>query len=332
MNILVTLQQGETRRIHFPGSVMRDLGKLGNIRINDLDRAFTPEELRENIKGIDFCITHWGCPKFTPEVLENADRLKLVAHAAGSVAYIITDGVYEKGIKVCSANDIMAKYVAEGVLAYILSALRTIPKHAGDMKNGVLWNRDTAGSRSLIGEKVGLIGLGTVGRYLLKLLWPFDVKIKLFDPYIQPATLWEYPNVELSSLEDVMSWGNIVSVHASLTPETYHMIDAGQLKQLKDGSLFVNTARGAVINEKVLVKELESGRISAVLDVFEEEPLPLDSRLRELENVMLMPHMAGAGAREQMTFAMLDEIGRFVNGEPLKYEIPFEKYRLMTRE
>jgi len=332
MNLLVTLQKGGVRQIHFPDSVMEALKQLGNVKLNEMDRGFTQDELKENIKGIDFCITHWGCPKITEDVLQNADRLKMVAHAAGSVAYMITDCVYEKGIKVCSSNDIMAEYVAEGVLAYILSALRSIPKHAGDLKNGVLWGNDLAGSRSLIGEKVGLVGLGTVGRYLLELLKPFHVKIKLYDPYINPDLLKGHQNVELSTLEDAMAWGNIVSIHASLTPDTYHMIDAGKLKLLKDGTLFVNTARGAVIDEKALEDVLETGRISAVLDVFEKEPLPLDSRLRGLENVILMPHMAGAGAKEKMTFAMIDEIKRYINGEPLKYEIPFEKYKLMTRE
>jgi phosphoglycerate dehydrogenase-like enzyme len=152
MNILVTLQEGTTRNIFFPEAAMQEIYKLGNVKLNETGRAFSEEVLAEQIRGIDICITHWGCPKFTEQVLKNADRLKMVAHAAGSVANHITDAVYEKGIKVSSSNDIMAKYVAEGTLAFILAALRLIPRHVNDMKNKLLWERDLVGSKSLFGK------------------------------------------------------------------------------------------------------------------------------------------------------------------------------------
>ena len=141
MNILVTLQKGETWDVHFPQETIIALNKLGNVRFNDTGRGFTQEGLKKELKDIDICVTHWGCPQFTKDVLENAGRLKLIAHAAGSVAYMVTDHVYNRGIKVCSANSVMAKYVAEGVLAYILSGLRLIPQHDALMKDKELWDR-----------------------------------------------------------------------------------------------------------------------------------------------------------------------------------------------
>ena len=331
MNILVTLQKGETRDIHFPQGTIDALNKLGNVRFNDTGEDFTQEDMERNINDIDICITHWGCPKFTKEVLDRADKLKLIAHAAGSVAYMVTDHVYDKGIRVCSANSIMAKFVAEGVLAYILSGLRLIPQHDALMKSKKLWDRKVVESRSLFGAKLGLVGLGTVGMFLLELLKPFNVKIRLYDPYIDQSLLSGYQEVELCSMEDALSWGDVISVHASLTPETYHMINKEKLKLVKDNALFVNTARGAVIDQKHLVNELLSGRFNAVLDVFEEEPLPPDNPLRNSENVILIPHMGGVVAREQMTYAIIAEIERFIANKPLKYEIPFEKYKIMTR-
>jgi phosphoglycerate dehydrogenase-like enzyme len=104
------------------------------------------------------------------------------------------------------------------------------------------------------------------------------------------------------------------------------------LALIKDNALLVNTARGAIIDERALAVELRKGRFRAVLDVYETEPLPLDSALRNLDNVILFPHVAGIPAREQMSYAMIAEIERFSKGEPLQYEIPYEKFKLMTKE
>lgn len=332
MNILITIENGENRKIYFPKPVLDAFGALGNVRINHMDRRFTERELAENIKGMDICVTHWGCPRFTREVLENAGDLKLIAHAAGSVANIVTDEVYARGIKVCSANTVMARYVAEGILGYILAGLRMIPQHDMDMKVKKTWVRRVTGIRSLFDEKIGFIGLGTVGARLLELLQPFNAQIRIYDPFISDSFLQGINNVRLCGLEEVLSWGNILSVHASLTPDTHHMIDKERLKLVRNGALLINAARGAIIDEGALTDELKKGRFNAVLDVYEEEPLKTDSSLRELENVILMPHMAGAPAREQMTVAMCEEIGRFICGEPLRYEISYAKYKLMTRE
>jgi phosphoglycerate dehydrogenase-like enzyme len=330
MNILITMPEGELRSIFFPEEVIAGFRKVGNVVLNDTGRRFTEEELKKHIKGIDICVTHWLVPRFTDEVLSNADSLRMIAHAAGSVAGFVTESVYEKGIKVCSANSVMAWHVAEGVLAYMLAALRMIPQHSLDMKNG-RWNRRVIESRSLFDEKIGLIGLGTVGLYLLQLLKPFKVKLKVYDPYLPEGLLDEYPEAELASLEETLAWGNIISIHASRTPETYHMINSSRLKLIKDGALLVNTARGAIIDEEALIGELSTGRINAILDVYDKEPLPGNSGLLHLDNVILMPHMAGATAKEVMSFEMIKEIERFINGETLQYEIPVEKFRLMTR-
>jgi D-3-phosphoglycerate dehydrogenase len=310
---------------------MAKLKKMGKVVFNDTDKPFSRNDLIDAVKDVDICLTDWQCAAFSPEVLHHAPRLKLIAHAGGSVANIASDRVYEREIKVCSANDIMAKYVAEGAFAYMLAGLRLIPQHDRRMKNRQLWNKMTMESGSLFGAKLGLIGLGTVGGFLLDLLKPFEVSVKLYDPYINRDFLQKFPNVELAPLEVVLAWGSIISVHASLTPETYHLLDQRRISQMKDGALFINTARGKIVDEQALTQQLSDGRIRAVLDVYEKEPPNEDSRLRELDNVILMPHMAAAPSREEMTFAMIEEIERFMLGKDLKREVTFEKYKLMTR-
>lgn len=332
LNILFTTEQGTIKDLYFPAEAIAKLQKLGNVIFNEKDRPLSEAELASCIQGIEVCITHWDCPVFTQEVLEKADRLRLIVHAAGSVADLVTDQVYERGIKVCSANTVMAKHVAEGVLAYMLAGLRWIPQQAFDVQDKKVWRKRVIESNSLMGAKIGLVGLGTIGRFLLDFLKPFAVQIKLYDPYLSPELLREHPNVELCPLDEVLEWGDIISIHASLTSETRGMLNADRLRMIKDDALLVNTARGAIVDEWALINELQKGRIRAVLDVYKTEPLPLDSALRNLDNVILLPHVAGITARQQMTYAMLEEIERYKKGEPLQYEIPFEKFELMTKE
>jgi phosphoglycerate dehydrogenase-like enzyme len=332
MKILFTTEKGMIKNVYFPEKVIRDLENIGQVIFNDSETPFSQKDLADQIKGVDVCLTHWGCPSFNEEVLRNASHLKLIVHAAGSVADLVTDQVYARGIKVCSANSIMAQYVAEGVLTDILCGLRLIPQQAYEMKCQKIWKKRLVESQSLMGAKVGLVGLGTIGRYLIRLMEPFDVQIKIYDPYLDKESLKEFPQVDLISLEQVLEWGDIISVHASLTPETRGLLNEKMLKLIKTEALLVNTARGAIIDERALVSELKTGRFRAVLDVFEVEPLPDESPLRSLENVILLPHVAGITAREQMSIAMIEEIQRFSRGEPLQYEIPYKKFNFMTKE
>lgn len=331
MNILLAVPEGEIRRIYFPAEAIERLRSLGNLRMNETGAPFSPDELKRQLRGVDVCVTHWNTEKFDEAVLGGADSLRLIAHAAGSVADLVSEAVYERGIRVCSSNTIMARHVAEGVLAYILAGLRDLPRFTRDMRQG-LWDRDIMSIRSLFNKKVSLIGLGTVGRFLVELLKPFEVELRIYDPYISKEAVAALGNARAVSLDEVLAWADVISVHASLTPETRHMLGRKQLRMIRDGVLFVNTSRGAVVDEAALLEELKTGRFRAVLDVFEQEPLPAESGLRNLPNVSLMPHVVGSSAREDMTFGVIEEIGRFLRGEPLQYEIPYVKFRLMTKE
>lgn len=332
LTILFTTEAGPTRATYFPKHVLQTLEGLGNVLYNPYSRPLSEAELGDLIGEADICLTHWGSPSFTPAVLAQARRLKLIAHAAGSVADLVSPQVYQMGIRVVSANRVLAKTVAESVLAYILAGLKQLPQQVEDVKVRQTWGSQRV-LKSLHGARIALVGLGTIGRFLLELLAPFQVQVKIYDPYIQPAALSAYPNASLDSLEEVLRWGEVVSLHASLTPETYHLLGAQQLALLGDGALLVNTARGQIIDQAALVTELQNGRIQAVLDVFEKEPLPRDSPLRTLDNVLLFPHSAGVSDRGvEMTLAVLGEIERFLRREALQHEITFEQWRLMTRE
>lgn len=331
MKILITAPQGEVFRRHFPEHIISRLRSLGEVALNPFERQFTPDELKERLHDTDILITHWGAPQVTEELLKNATRLKLLAHGAGTVAHIASEAFYEKGIPVISANSVMAKYVAESVLSYMLAALHLIPQMDREMHEG-RWKRMHGRVQSLSGSEIGLIGLGTVGRNLLDYLRPFGVRVYVYDPYLRENALddWDYASV--CSFEEAMS-RPIVSVHAAQTPETFHMIGAEALSMMPDGALFINTARGSLVDTGALIDELKTGRISAVLDVFEKEGEgSAPGGLAQFDNALLQPHMAASAVSWQMTQAVVDDIENLISGRELTLQIPLSQYRLMTQE
>ncbi|MBO9609012.1 MAG: hydroxyacid dehydrogenase [Paenibacillaceae bacterium] len=330
MNMLMTLPEGDAKRKFFPPHLLEELRGLGTLRENPYGRVMTQEELALMLPQTEVCIVlSWGgTPRFTEEVLDRADALKLIVTPGGSVAPFITEAVYDRGITVCSANRLMAMYTAEGALAYMLAAVRDVVRRQADLRRGV-WN--SAPCRSLFQARVGFVGLGTVGRHLLELLRPFQITATVYDPYVTADALAAFPYATLGSLEQALAGADIVSLHASKTEETYRLLNKERLALLRDGAILVNTARGALIDEQALAAELRTGRIYAALDVYEEEPLPQASPLRETDNAFLMPHVAGQAELTRLAAEMVAEIARHKRGEALTLTIARSQFRLMTR-
>jgi len=329
MRILVAMPDAELRSDFFPGPIREWLESIGTVEYNDRERDLTEAELAERIEGVDVLVTGWGSPQVTADVVAAADDLALIAHTGGTVADIASEAVYDAGIAVVSANDVMADHTAEHVLAATLSHLRAIPTFDASMHRGE-WASGETEVRTLHGSSVGLVGLGTIGRKLLDHLRPFGVRVAVYDPYVDERALADYPFAELANLDAALD-SAVVSVHAARTPETVGMLGADELATIPDGSLFVNTARAELVVEEALLSELRSGRISAVLDVYHEEPLPADHELREFDDALLTPHVGGSQIRPPLTEAILDDIERFRDGDELEHGIPRGQWETMTR-
>jgi len=318
VRILVTIPKNLLRLVSRPEDLER-LRSFADVIFNPYERNLTEEELSRMIRGVDGCITSWGSPRFTEEVLANADKLKIIGHAAGSVKPYVTDEVFKRGIIVVNAASAIAKSVAEFTLAMILNCLRAIPQHISAMRKRN-WNYKRNRSNytwDLRGKKIGLIGFGAVARELVLLLKPFNVHILVYDPYVPTDVLKDY-GITPVSLEEVMKESDIISIHAALTDETRHMIGERELKMMKPTAYLINTARGAIVDEKALIKALKEGWIAgAALDVFEVEPLPKDNPLYELNNVFLTPHIAGpSDERRSMLFGVIvRDFERFFSGK-----------------
>lgn len=330
MRILVTIPEGPVKETFIPPQVAEIIRDMGEATWNETCVQFSPKELRDKLVNTEVCITGWGCPRLDEYVLENASDLKLVAHTGGTVAPIVSDYLYSKGIKVISGNQIYAESVAEGVLAYMLSSLRDIPYFNSEVQNG-RWKAEKYHNEGLLDQSVGLVGFGMVAKFLVELLRPFRVKIKAYGKPADEAAMYEY-GVEKASLEEIFSSCRIISLHVPKKPDTYHMIDKRLLGMISEGSLLVNTARGSVIDEAAMEEELQKGRFKAVLDVFETEPLTPESKLRDLQNVILIPHMAGPtiDRRKYVTLGLIKDIKQYNKGERLAYEISREYAAFMT--
>ena len=327
MIVFVTLRQSLRDRF-FTAELVDQLEDIATVRWYDGNHNLDRETLIEQIDDVHVLVTGWGSPTVDETVLDHAPHLELILHTGGSVANYTTDAMYEKGITVCSANRPMARFVAECTLGHMIAGQRDFVRVHEAIRGGG-YERYSP-NRSLIGASIGLVGLGTIGRYLLPLLAPFDVSVQVYDPYVPPAQLTEYSFVEKATLEDTLE-NDIVSVHAARTPETRGMIGEAELAMIPDGALLVNTARAHIIEEQPLIDTLQSGRIRGALDVYHEEPLPEESPLRNIDTVHLTPHIAGGGPRDVLTSALINDLERYAVGEALQHEIPQSQAVKMTQ-
>lgn len=223
-------------------------------------------------------------------LLARAKNLQLVQTGAG-YDNVDIPACTQRGIWVANAAGVNAQAVAEHVLALILSYYKNIPFFDAFMKNRMDEHQlDYTGSE-LEGKTVGIIGLGAIGKKVAAFCQVFDMKVLGYKrhPVAQPDGF-----VSMTDFDTLVSTSDIVSVHLPLNPQTKQLINKTVFQKMKSSALFINTARGGIVNEQDLIEALTNGDIAgACLDVFETEPLPLDSELRNLSNVILTPHTAG---------------------------------------
>lgn len=333
MKALVAIKQDKTFDTFFTRENIEFAKSLGEVVWLDTSST-TENELKEKIKDCDAYVTCWGSPALTTEILNYAPRLKLLTHLGSTVAPVVCNEVFERGIKVISGFDYFSKSTAEGTVAYILAALRNIPFYTDRLKKQKIWREADDYTDGLIYKTVGIVGFGGVGRYVAKMLNAFDVDIKAFDICKISDVDKKLYGVTQCSIDEIFSTCDIISLHLPYNDSTYHIVDDVLLSKIKHGALLVNTARGAVIDQAALIKHLENGDFNAALDVYEKEPIDMSSPLLSLDNVLLLPHQAGptVNLRAVITHKLLKESADFINNAtPLKNEITAEKARSMSK-
>ena len=283
--------------------------------------SFTDDRAARVLDRCEVLLGHWGCPRLDADALTLAPRLQLVAYAAGTVKDVVSPELWDRGIQVSSAAAANAVPVAEFTLAAILFANKGVFASREWLRDpGVRIRRP-----KVVGnydKQVGIVGASHVGRAVIDRLAPFSLGIVVADPFLTEADADEL-GVRRVTLDELLRTSHVVSLHAPDVPATRHMIGAAQLAMLGDGTTLINTARGRLVDTEALEAEVSTGRISAVLDVTDPEPLPRSSVLHQLPNVFLTPHLAGAQGSElgRLADLALDEVERFATGLPLRHPI-----------
>ncbi|MBD2845995.1 hydroxyacid dehydrogenase [Paenibacillus sp. IB182496] len=315
----VLLSQPKLRRLCSP-ACRQYLETHFEVHWNERERELSAEELVPFAEDAAYLFTSWGSPRLSESFFKHAAELRAVAHAAGSVKFFLPASVFEAGVRVFSANPRLSLPVSEYCMAVIFAWLRHIPTynaalHAGGYRVPGLKGRELTGSR------VGLISAGATARGLIRMLQPYEVEIRVYDPFLSEAQARQL-GVIPSTLEEAMGC-TIVSNHAPNLPETAGLIGAEQLARIPDEGIFINSGRAAQVDTAALVAELKSGRIYAACDVFDEEPLPVDSPLRGLANVILTPHVGAATQQADLALlpAVAEDVVRMMRGEPTRFEI-----------
>ncbi|WP_369192601.1 hydroxyacid dehydrogenase [Streptomyces sp. R08] len=308
----------------FPPRLMNRLKSILDIDESLVIQRFDQESLAPALAETEILVTGWGVPHLDAAALAAAPRLRVVLHAAGTIRSMISDSCWERGLLVSSAAHANALPVAEYTLAVILLAGKNAFGLRESMRtaHGLPPRPTDLAAVGNFGRRVGIIGASRVGRRVLELLRPFNLAICLSDPYVDAIEAARL-GVELVSLEELLASSDIVSLHAPDTPQTYRMLDRQRLATIPDGATLINTSRGALIDPEALTEELTSGRLNAVLDVTEPEPLPRNSPLYYLPNVFLTPHIAGSlgNELERLGRAVVQEAERLVDGLPLLHQV-----------
>jgi phosphoglycerate dehydrogenase-like enzyme len=322
------------RKLFSPETDAR-LRELGTITYNGDDRDLSSADLAERIGPADIVITGWRCPQFTEDVFAQAKRLKLIAHSAGSIKFMF-DNADEAltRVTITTAAAAMGASVAEMCLMFTLMLLRPIHQLDAAMHAKVDWKdlKPQGSGEELAAQRVGVIGAGHTGRHYIRLLRAMGCETWVYDPYLTEARAAQMEVERLESLDELLSNCRVIALHAPSTPQTYRMIGQREFALMRDGACFINTARASLVDTEAMIHELRKGRISAALDVFDEEPLPTDSPLRGLPNVILTPHVAShtLNTHFRQGEVTVDEVQRFVKGQPLRYAVTPEMLATMA--
>ncbi len=306
-----------TRRL--PDAVETRLKELFDVRLRDPDTRMTREELAQAMREADVIVPTIGDPIDAAMIGQAGDRLKLIANYGAGVDHIDVATARQRGILVSNTPGVVTEDTADMVMALILSVTRQIPQGLALMQSGDWpgWSPMANLGGRIGGRRLGILGMGRIGQAVARRGRAFGMQVhyhnrKRLRPEVEAeleATWWE-------SLDQMVARMDILSVNCPHTPSTFHLLNARRLKLMKPSAVIVNTSRGEVIDENALTRALRAGELAgAGLDVF-EHGADVNPRLRELPNVVLLPHMGSATleGRVEMGEKVIINIKTFADG------------------
>ena len=252
----------------------------------------TPETALAFARDADVVMVQSVRPLLTRPVIERLEKCLCLVRLGIGYDTVDVAAATERGMLVCNVPGYCVEDVADHALALLMAAVRHIPRQDRWIRGG-RWDRTGARpSRRLKGSTLGLVAFGNIARALTERVSGFGVTLLAYDPYVDVGTTAGC-GAEKVELDELLQRADLISVHCPLTDATRHLLSQREFDLMKDGVFIVNTSRGPVVDEAALVAALASGKVwGAGLDVFEQEPLPLDSPLREFDNVIFTPHVS----------------------------------------
>ncbi|AXK35263.1 hydroxyacid dehydrogenase [Streptomyces armeniacus] len=289
---------------------------------------FGTERARAALADAELLVTGWGCPPVDAAVLAAAPRLRAIVHAAGSVRGHVTEACWERGIEVSSAAAANALPVAEYTVAMIVLTGKRVLERAEAFRaerRREDWLR-VGPDVGNYGRTVGILSASLIGRRVIELLRPYDMEVLLHDPYVS-AEEASALGVRAVGLAELFAHSDTVSVHTPLLPATRGLVTRELLASMRPDATFINTARGAVVDQGALTDLLRQGRVRAVLDVTDPDTLPPGDPLWDCGNVLITPHLAGSQGNEWRRLAELavSEAARWAAGDGFAHPVRRER-------
>lgn len=311
----------------YPVDEVRRLQRLLEIEPRPYATASDPIAAAR-LRQAEVILGGWGMPRLDAELLAAAPALKAVFYAGGTVRGFMTETAWTRGIVVVSAAAANAVPVAEYCVAQILFCLKDGWRRALAVRKHRAFPPAPEEMPGTFRSTVGLVSLGRIARLLREKLRGYDLEILAWDPLVSAAEA-KALGVALCPLEELFARSDVVSLHSPLLPETRQMIGAAHFARMKRGASFINTSRGAIVDEAALVAVLRARPdLFAVLDVTSPEPPPPDSPLYELDNAIVTPHMAGCERHECRRLGELvrAELERYLRGDALLHAVTREQF------
>ncbi len=287
-------------------------------------------------RQLDAVITVWGAPAFPTAFWQAHPECRFFGHMAGSVKHFFPDDTPQT----LMANDVtvvcgqigLGINVAEATVGLMIALSRRWGTYWNGCREGA-WGlpgipRDPQG---LLGATVGIVSASAIGRMVVDMLRPFRCHVLCYDPYLSAYEAGRL-GVEQCALHELLSRSDIISMHHPQTPETDRMIGAAEFAQIRDGAVFINTARPRALDPDALLAAAQENRFQIALDVTEPEPLPADHPLRRCENVWIMPHRAGTGLYGSFLVGdlVMEGLDEYFQGRPVRGRYPIDRLERMA--
>ncbi len=307
------------------------LKKISELEIGSYERNLTKDEIIERIIDKEALISLLADP-IDKDVIDSAKNLKIIANYAVGYNNVDYEHCINKGIYVTHTPGVLSEATADIAFALLLSVSRRIVESHKFVLDGKFkgWEPNLMLGKELFGKKVGIIGMGRIGKAFARRCRGFGMEILYYSRRKLPEEEENKLKAKFLPLHELLKESDFISLHIPLTKDTYHLLDREKLELLKESAILINTARGPVVDEKYLINMLKSRRIfGAGFDVYEKEPF-IPEELKNLQNVVLLPHIGSATeeTREKMAMMSVKAIEDFFNGKIPENLIPEWKSKI----